>query len=266
MPFISRIAPTPSGYLHLGNLYNFLLTFLATKLNNGKLHLRIDDYDPGRVRDEYLEEVFETLKWLSINWDYGPQNSSDFKKNFSCLHRMEKYHQALSQLSRSFVCECSRKTIEDNSQDGLYPGLCHDKELEFVPKKHSVRAHFSGRLGDFVLWTKEDLPSYQLASVVDDELLKVNFIIRGMDLKESSEAQKYLAEELKYQNFLEARILHHSLLKVDGQKISKSKGDTSIKELRTQGYQPEDVLKGFTDFFDFGIAINKRSDNGFGRV
>lgn len=253
MTILTRIAPTPSGYLHLGNTYNFILTFLCTKLKKGNLYLRIDDYDQGRMRDEYLEDVFETLDWLKITWDQGPKNHRDFLKNYSSLHRLKDYREALSKLPQQFVCECSRKTIEENSKDGLYPGLCYDKNIDFIPKKQSIRTRYQGSLGDFVVWTKEDFPSYQLASVIDDENLGINFIVRGMDLKDSTEAQKFLARELSLSTFTESKIIHHPLLTKDGMKISKSEGDTSIKELRNQGYQPEDILNGFSDFFKLDV-------------
>ena len=81
MKIVSRIAPTPSGLLHLGNSFNFLMTYLLTKNSNGLIHLRIDDYDQGRVRDEFIQDIFDSIAWLGIKIDQGPKNLIDFKKN-----------------------------------------------------------------------------------------------------------------------------------------------------------------------------------------
>ncbi len=86
---ISRIAPTPSGYLHVGNGVNFVLTYLLVRKNKGHLHLRIDDYDTPRVRNEYIDNIFASLDWLGIKWDSGAKSPSDYRQNYK--FSKEKY-------------------------------------------------------------------------------------------------------------------------------------------------------------------------------
>jgi len=100
---ISRIAPTPSGYLHAGNAYNFILTYLFTRAQNGVLHLRIDDYDEARYRDEYAQNVFDVLEFLGLNYDCGAKNLSEFKSKFSSKFKSAHavYH-ATGRLARQY--------------------------------------------------------------------------------------------------------------------------------------------------------------------
>ena len=81
----SRIAPTPSGFLHLGNALNFIFTWLVVRKNQGKLHLRIDDIDALRFRPEYLQDIFYALEWLGLDWDSGPSGPEDFLSHHSLL-------------------------------------------------------------------------------------------------------------------------------------------------------------------------------------
>lgn len=239
---ISRIAPTPSGYLHLGNGVNFLLTWLIVRSNGGFLHLRIDDIDRERVKNRYIDNIFETLEFLQIDWDGGAKSPSDYHQNYTFSKRLDFYREKLKtfmQNSASFYpCVCSRKDIQTNSLNGLYPKTCFQKHIKYDSKTCSIRLHvkpnsnitIKGRggyvdrtLGDFIVWRKGDLPSYQLASLLDDERLKTTLIVRGDDLFDSSLAQYYMAKVLKLQNFSKVNILHHALsLSKDGKKLSKS--------------------------------------------
>lgn len=239
---ISRIAPTPSGYLHLGNGVNFLLTWLIVRSNGGFLHLRIDDIDTDRVKSTYIDNIFQTLEFLQIDWDGGAKSPSDYYQNYSFSKRLDFYKEKLKaflQNSSSFYpCSCSRKDIQTNSPNGLYPKTCFQKHIKYDSKTCSIRLHVKPnsnisikgrngdvdkRLGDFIVWRKGDLPSYQFASLVDDERLKTTLIVRGDDLFDSSLAQLYMAKELGLKNFLKADIVHHTLfLDKDGKKLSKS--------------------------------------------
>src|SRR6187402_2066820 len=128
----SRIAPTPSGYLHIGNAFNFLLTEFLTHQKAGILRLRIDDLDAPRMRPEYIVDVFDTLRWLEIVPDQGPRDEADYTALHSQQMRMDRYRRALSQLAETgkvFACNCSRADIQRGSSDGQYPGYCRDKGL-----------------------------------------------------------------------------------------------------------------------------------------
>ncbi|MEQ8535610.1 MAG: glutamate--tRNA ligase family protein, partial [Imperialibacter sp.] len=98
---ITRFAPTPSGFLHIGNIYSFLITWLLARKNNGQILLRIDDLDQERVRPEYVENIFRTLEWFGLDWDLGPSSVEQFEKEYSQLRRMEWYEAALQKLERA---------------------------------------------------------------------------------------------------------------------------------------------------------------------
>ena len=135
---ITRIAPTPSGYLHAGNIANFVLARNFANQHAGKLWLRIDDCDSSRVRDEYLEDIFTTLDWLGIKWDLGPQSVLDFKQNYSQLNKKKTYWEILQKLP-TFVCRCSRKDIRQRVGTLDYDGFCCDQHRSFVRGESIIR-------------------------------------------------------------------------------------------------------------------------------
>lgn len=246
----SRIAPTPSGYLHLGNAVNFLITWLMVRHGGGTLKLRIDDGDLGRCRPAFIDDIFVQLDWLGITWDEGPSGPDDFLARFSQRLRQERYRdllQALRDRARLFPCSCSRKEIEASSKGGLYPGTCRALPLVGIGTR-AVRVHVPeatlvevdgvevalGReMGDFVLWRRDGLASYQLASLADDLDDGINLIVRGSDLLASSAAQLFLARQLGAAGFLAATFHHHPLITCrQGKKLSKSDGALSLKALR----------------------------------
>ncbi len=258
----TRIAPTPSGYLHVGNAYNFYLIQKYAQEKKGKILLRIDDFDFDRAREEYVEDVFKILDWLQISPDEGPKDVADFYKNFSQKNRQEKYFKALKILDEKsllYACDCSRSQRDRFSEIGAYMGICREKNLKFVPGKHALRLRcedvdysWKKSLNDFVLWTKEKRASYQLVSVVEDVENQVDFIVRGEDLRASSEAQLYLAQNLggDYKSFFEKiEFIHHPLI-VDPRnptkKLSKSLASCSLASLIREGYTYDRFLSEFT--------------------
>ncbi len=265
-----RIAPTPSGYLHLGNVLNFVLTKSECLRMGGELRLRLDDIDHTRVRTEYIEDIFRALEWLGIEYEHGPMGVEDFKRHHSQVIKRELYYEALSQISARFVCACSRKDVLEASQDGQYPGTCQQKELLFKKDKTCIRLrtradfNFEGisphlEMRDFLIWSKEDLPSYQLVSVVDDLENGITHIIRGLDLRPSSAAQVELASHLQREDrFRQIHWHHHQLLRSPrGDKLSKSRQDLSLKLMREAGMKREEIyqelarLMGLTDYRRF---------------
>jgi glutamyl-tRNA synthetase len=128
----TRIAPTPSGYLHLGNVLSFALTAALARQTGAGILLRIDDLDKGRVSKDYVEDIFDTLSFLVIPWDEGPRNFSEYEREYTQLRRMDLYRQALSQLreeGKLFACTCSRTQVLRDSPDGGYAGRCRDKGI-----------------------------------------------------------------------------------------------------------------------------------------
>src|ERR1700760_1845577 len=112
----TRIAPTPSGFLHLGNILSFSITAALAKESGAKILLRIDDLDQPRVNKDYLQDIFDTLNFLEIPWDEGPKNVKEFEADYSQQHRMMAYQEAIDQLidhKLVFACTCSRKQLNE---------------------------------------------------------------------------------------------------------------------------------------------------------
>lgn len=262
----TRIAPTPSGYLHLGNVLSFIITAgLARKFNAGIL-LRIDDLDQERIRTDYIRDIFDSLLFLNIPWDEGPRNAEDHLKNFSRLRCVKRYKEALHFLKnndRVFACDCSRSQLSGSQNSKSYPGTCMAKHLPLGEKGYNWRVYtnagddiqvndlFKGNqkfslpatMQYFVVRKKDSGPAYQLASVVEDLHYGIDLIVRGEDLWDSTLAQLYLAGILPHNHFLKAAFYHHPLIKqYDGTKLSKSAGDTSIQLLRRMGKSPAEIF------------------------
>lgn len=270
--FRTRIAPTPSGYLHIGNAFSFLLTALLTKKNKGTLLLRIDDIDDERKRPEYVDDIFYSLEWLGIQWQEGPTGPDDFELNWSQHKRLDLYNTTLSELQNRklvFACECSRKKLA--SLAGFaYPGTCEHLNIPLdqpdvswrIPVPENAIVSFNdeqkGKVdfplgadsGSFIVRKKDTLPSYQLASLVDDVHFRMNYIVRGEDLLSSTASQLYLAEKLGMKSFPECKFLHHQLEKDDqGHKLSKTAGSISLQYMRKHGIKPGEVYKLLTEQF-----------------
>lgn len=333
----SRIAPTPSGFLHAGNVYNFLLTYLFARAFDGILYLRIDDYDLPRYRRQYVENIFRVLDMLGIDFDGGPGGVGEFETKFSSKFRLGAYQNALKKLEQKgvcYACECSH-SMKSSFKNGIYARVCAEKNLKFKKDETAMRlrtidgaqinvrqnlinfdalgcgsnweaspadslwgseqkaqdgtanglknsanscrfgggkpsdkkfnlnavenpeerilnsanlgalnlvdeaafetekfaqtqsVNLSQILGDFVVWKKDDTPAYNLASLVDDEILGVNLLVRGEDLLACSAAQKYMAQMLGY-GFESANFIHHGLLAHGGKKLSKSSSAPAV--------------------------------------
>ena len=264
----SRMAPTPSGFLHMGNAVNFLVTWALVRASGGTLHLRIDDLDGPRFKEEVLEDIFFSLDWLGIDWDSGPSGPTEFHSAFSLAHRFAHYREVLAGWARNsdalFACDCSRRAIRETSTSGRYPGTCRTRNLPLetgktamrvkVPLDAKVRVEgcavdLAAELGDFVLWRKDGLPAYQLASLIEDAEMGIDFIVRGADLRVSTAAQLFLARRFGVDGFLSCTFLHHDLLlDENGGKLSKSRGAASLKLLREAGGSPLGILERAADF------------------
>ena len=256
----TRIAPTPSGYLHLGNVLSFALTAALARRTGASMLLRIDDMDKTRAGPEYVQDIFDTLNFLEICWDEGPRTYAEFEREFSQVHRMGLYQEALQQLrteGKLFACGCSRTTILRDSSDGGYPGTCRNRGLPFDGADTSWRLSTGGvgggpatggvwelptEMRDFIVRKKDGFPAYQLVSLIDDLHYGIDLVVRGEDLGPSTLAQRFLARQLGRDAFGKVLFYHHPLLKEpDGGKMSKSAGSASIRYLRGQGFKPSDI-------------------------
>ncbi|MFT3827455.1 MAG: glutamate--tRNA ligase family protein [Chitinophagaceae bacterium] len=274
----TRIAPTPSGFLHLGNVLSFAITAALARKTGAKILLRIDDLDRERVNPLYVQDIFDTLHFLEIPWDEGPRDLRQFEQEYSQLHRMELYQQALQQLAASnavFGCTCSRSRLQQS--EGVYPGTCIASSLNIEMKDINWRLHagadkkvqvktwpamyqqhtLPADMQYFVVKKKDGFPAYQLASLLDDLHFGVDLVVRGEDLWPSTIAQLYLASLLQYEHFLESTFYHHPLLmKNKDSKLSKSAGDTSVQYLRRQGYSASEVYTMIAGMLDHPEPVN----------
>lgn len=262
---LTRIAPTPSGFLHLGNAYSFLLTQALAKKQGAKILLRIDDLDRERYRPEYVQDIFDTLDFLEIEIDLGPKSVSELESEWSQVHRMQLYEEALAKMratGKIFSCDCSRNKIQQIDPRGYYLGQCLDRRIpldkpDTAWRVNTLEADFTQfteypnfRKTDlipeetafYVVRKKDRLPAYHLTSVVDDLHFGVDLIVRGKDLYASTLAQLDLARLLGEERFGKITFLHHGLIKGANQsKLSKSSGDTSIQYLRKEGKKLQDI-------------------------
>jgi len=256
----TRLAPTPSGFLHIGNVFSFALTAAFAKRTGAKILLRIDDMDRDRVLPEYVDDIFKTLEFLNIPFDEGPKNRDEFEAGFSQLHRLELYNVALEKLTKTglvYACDCSRKQIAEHHH-GIYPGTCKHKRIPLNTPEVAWRINtdmarmvrlnqtnfvpFPAEMQHFVIRKKDGFSAYQLTSVVDDLQYGIDLIVRGEDLFPSTLAQLFLAQVLGETRFADIYFYHHGLLTNTGRKLSKSAGDTSIQFLRAQGKTAAEVF------------------------
>ncbi|WP_375558817.1 glutamate--tRNA ligase family protein [Bernardetia sp. OM2101] len=290
-PIHSRIAPTPSGLLHKGNAFSFLLTWILVRKTGGTLTLRIDDIDKNRKRPEYLHDIFETLHFLEIDWDKGAKNPKDFETHYSQHNFLEIYQKEIETLKNKnavFECFCSRSEIQNRNIENrnVYDGFCskNNNKINTESQKKSAlrintncfdkkatqindcnRTHFEINLSTempfFVVQKKDKLPSYQLVSLIDDFRMNINFVVRGSDLINSTAAQLFLAKILNKKPFSETTFLHHDLiLDKENNKISKSAGSIydsfSIKYFRENGGTQKDFLKEFCEWINIDPKEN----------
>ena len=218
----TRIAPTPSGYLHEGNCVNALLSSWWAA-EHGQVFLRIDDADSTRYRREYAEDIFHTLQWLEIRIDLGPGSVSELEAQWSQTHRKNRYREALQPVidrDLVFACACSRTSAQCT---------CANESRTWFQGESTLRLSTTdGRQGP-VLWRRDDIPAYHLTSVVDDHDFGITHIMRGEDLHESTLIQRDLAAFLQLTFPDEVR--HHPLVTDQkGRKLSKSSGATGPLE------------------------------------
>ncbi|MBI1352600.1 MAG: hypothetical protein GC156_15980 [Actinomycetales bacterium] len=239
---ITRFAPTPSGFLHEGNAVNALLVAWLAQGAGGSLILRIDDMDATRSRAEYIDDIFSVLAWLGIDWQLGPRDPDDFGRRFGSARRTDRYRQALDRAREDgldvYACTCSRRALSGRVPTGGCPGGCRSARLDYERDRTALRLHvpigtevevagttvdLASAMGDFVVWRRDDLPAYHLASVIEDHHHGVTDVVRGLDLLDSTAAQLFLAQGMGLADFTRTRFVHHPLLTdASGRKLSKS--------------------------------------------
>ena len=268
-----RLAPSPTGLLHLGHARTFWIAAQRANQRNGVLILRNEDLDPQRCRPEFVSAMYDDLKWLGIEWTEGPDCGGPFAP-YSQSERRPLYVEAWKRLRQSgwiYPCSCSRKDLataaaapNETDDEPLYPGTCRDrpdaasftstvgvnwrfrvpdgKAIEFVDRNLGQQSFVAGRdFGDFVVWRRDDVPAYQLAVTVDDALMRITEVVRGADLLRSTARQLLLFQALGY----EAPAYFHCPLVRDsaGMRMAKRHDSASIRQLRKTGVRSAQVLK-----------------------
>lgn len=270
MAYRGRLAPTPSGYLHLGHASTFWQAYRRAQLGGGVLILRQEDLDRSRCRPEYAEAVVEDLRWLGLHWTEGPDVGGPCAP-YAQSERTELYERALATLQQGgavYPCTCTRKDIRDaqrapnlGDEEPLYPGTCRDgiagdapiRSWRFRVPDGEVVQFADANLGpqcfeagldftDFVVW--RDGPSYQLACAVDDAEMQVTEVVRGADLLLSTARQLLIYRALQRRP---PQFYHCNLVTDDsGVRLAKRHDALSLRALRERGLAPEDILAGFT--------------------
>jgi len=251
-PPVTRFAPSPTGYLHLGHVVNAIYVWGVARALGGRVLLRMEDHDRIRCRREYEVALIEDLAWLGFEPDDG----------LNPLLRQSDtpavYQRALDGLRRThhvYVCECSRKAIGAER----YDNRCRVRELEDLggrglrvtvgPETESFVDALLGALvqapaeqcGDLLVRDRDGQWTYQFAVTVDDFRQGINLVIRGTDLVPSTGRQLALARMLG--RFTAPVFLHHPLIRdARGEKLSKSASDTSVRELRAAGVNAPEVI------------------------
>ena len=279
MPPVTRFAPSPTGYLHLGHAHAALLGWRLAREGGGRFLLRIEDIDPGRCRPEFAEAILEDLAWLGIDW-YGEVRVQS--------QHLPEYRRALDAMSARgllYPCFCTRRDIEQeiaaaaSAQQGpdgpLYPGTCRQLNADDRAARiargetHALRLDMAkamaangrplsfaeegegrlrcdpARFGDVVLARKDAPASYHLCVTHDDALQGVTLVTRGQDLKPATDVHRLLQSLMGWP---EPAYRHHALLKDEaGRRLAKRDQALTLRALRAAGRTAAEVrtLAGF---------------------
>ncbi len=281
MTIVTRFAPSPTGFLHLGHAYSALFAFAAAKDARGRFLLRIEDIDPSRCRPAFEQQIYEDMAWLGLVWDVPVRRQSE---------HMDAYRHALSVLQArhlTYPCFCTRKDIEaeieaaggaPHGPDGpVYPGTCRHLSADERSARIAANAPHATRLdmdaalsctealiwhdlgigerlavpekfGDVVLARKDTPTSYHLAVTLDDHLQGVTLVTRGMDLVEATDIHRLLQSLLD----LDVPTYHHHplLLGPDGRRFAKRDQSQTLKSLRDEGVTAEDIKRTIAGMLD----------------
>jgi glutamyl/glutaminyl-tRNA synthetase len=282
-PYRGRLAPSPTGLLHLGHARTFFTAYTRARDAGGALVLRNEDLDTQRSRPEFVAAMIEDLRWLGVRWQEGPDAAGPYAP-YTQSERRAHYlaaWQTLVDQGWIYPCRCTRKDLaraasaphegtlqQDDDEGPIYPGTCRPESPNTgqqqsydapagvnwrfrVPDGRAIKfddQHFgpqsflpSRDFGDFLIWRRDDVPSYQLACVVDDAAMRITEVVRGADLLKSTARQLLLYHALG----LEPPLWYHCPLVTDanGQRLAKHYDSLSIRALRAQGRTPQDLLR-----------------------
>lgn len=265
-----RLAPSPTGYLHLGHARTFWTAQERAQAHRGTLVLRNEDLDATRCRPEFAAALIDDLRWFGFKWQEGPDCGGPFGP-YHQSQRRDRYQAAFRKLESGalvYPCTCSRRDIQSaasapnagDDNEPIYPGTCRNNRQSSianrqcswrfrVPDGESIaftdggfgRQRFvAGKdFGDFVVWRPDDVPAYQLACVVDDAAMEITEVVRGADLLVSTARQLLLYRALGLQP---PEFYHCPLLTDDaGVRLAKRHDALSLRALRQRGASPESL-------------------------
>ena len=268
-----RFAPSPTGYLHIGNVRTALFNYLFAKKHNGSFILRIEDTDFDRVKKEYEDSILENLKWLGLNWNEGPDCGGSYApyRQSERINTYKEYADKLLNEGRAYKCFCSGEELERKRRESLskrlpprYDGKCSRLSREEIASyeqkgiKPSTRfkvkdgmiefediirgkISFKGSdIGDFVILRSDGIASYNFAAAIDDALMEITHVIRGEDHLSNTPRQILLNQAI---GFDIPKFAHLSMiLGPDKSRLSKRHGAESVTELKEEGYLSEAVI------------------------
>lgn len=276
-PYRGRLAPSPTGYLHLGHARTFWTAQERANEQGGVLVLRNEDLDRQRCKPEFVTAMLEDLRWFGLRWQEGPDVGGPFAP-YAQSERMAHYRTAFQRLRSAgliYPCCCSRQDVlralqapHQGEDEPVYPGTCRPQPGQCAPEVSAERAvswrfrvpdggqvdfvdgHFGlqsfkagADFGDFVVWRHDDLPAYHLAVVVDDAAMSITEVVRGADLLRSTARQLLLFAALGHPvpNY------YHCPLMTDerGVRLAKRNDALSLRTLRQQGVTPDALRKGW---------------------
>ena len=246
---VGRFAPTPSGRMHLGNVFAALMAWLSVKSRNGHLILRMEDLDTQRTSAEFAETLRNDLRWLGLSWDLETEPQSRRSQVY------DRYFELLREQKLLYPCYCTRSQLHNvnapHLSDGtyVYPGTCRNLTSPPTDRKPAWRVQVPDRIwtftdlgqgeqtqnlmtdcGDFVVRRADGVFVYQLAVTVDDGESGVTEVVRGMDLLGSAPRQMYLQELFGFAHPEYGHV--PMLLAPDGRRLSKRDRDLDLGELR----------------------------------
>ena len=263
-----RLAPSPTGYLHLGHAATFLDAQARARVNGGTLVLRIEDLDRQRSRPAFVEALIEDMRWVGLDWQEGPDVGGPFAP-YRQSERMPLYLDAWRRLAATgaiYPCFCTRRDVGRAAQaphgeerEPVYPGCCRPartqavqasepgganwryrilegETVSFIDNHGGPKAFVAGQdFGDFLVWRKDNVPAYQLAVVVDDAAMRISEVVRGADLLLSTAQQLLLYRALA----CEPPAFCHLPLITDaaGVRLAKRTGAHSLRALRAAGVE-----------------------------
>jgi glutamyl-tRNA synthetase len=268
--YIGRLAPSPTGLLHLGHAATFWAAYQRALEHDGALLLRNEDLDPQRSKQEYVDAMIEDLEWLGIGRAPPMVVQSE---------RVTVYRGAFERLLASgfaYACTCSRRELvqmvaaphEDTDDEPVYTGRCRPAKgaapqvlepgmnyrfrvpdgevVTFEDRNLGAQSFTAGEdFGDFLIWRKDGLPSYQLACVVDDAAMQITEVVRGADLLKSTARQMLLQRALGLPT---VAYFHTPLLRDEkGVRLAKRHDALAIRTLRKRGLTPAEVLGMFSE-------------------